>query len=324
MAHLQFKKNGQYPAMRNRRRKTGLDNLLAAPWWVSILFGIGAYIFLRWIIPSLFAGNPFLVSLSVLSQSIAWLALPAFGLIALIAFLGTKKAPSKTHYQAYKEKLEPRHTNASATALDHTWGNHVPPFAVHHTGEAPQIPTWNLGSLRSLEWKRFELLCAKYYETLGFKSLTQASGADGGIDIRLYRSDLTHPMAIVQCKAWNSKFNGVKELRELLGVMVHEKVTRGIFITSGSYTNEALAFAASNPIQLLDGENFLQRILQLEPEQRNVLAEFAFSGDYSTPSCASCGIKMIMRHSKNGPFWGCLNYPRCHTKIRVRKAANGS
>lgn len=300
--------------MRRHKRKSGLENLLASPWWVSAVMGVGAYFFLRWILPSLFAAHPVLAALSQLSQSIAWLPLAAFGLIAVIAFFRAKKPAVQTEHRTHREP--------TANAVpQQAWERQIHTSSLHQTGEAPTIPAWSLSALRSLEWKRFELLCAKYYETLDFKAVTQASGPDGGIDVRLYRSDLTHPIAIVQCKAWNSKANGVKELRELLGVMAHEKVERGIFITSGSYTSEALGFGSSNPIQLLDGEAFLQRILQLDITHQDVLAKFAFSGDYRTPSCPSCGIKMILREQQSRPFWGCLHYPRCRNTFKIRKAA---
>jgi len=44
-----------------------------------------------------------------------------------------------------------------------------------------------------------------------------------------------------------------------------------------------------------------------------VCHSFATAGDYTTPTCASCGVKMIVRTPKAGgkAFWGCVNYPRC-------------
>ena len=27
--------------------------------------------------------------------------------------------------------------------------------------------------------------------------------------------------------------------------------------------------------------------------------------------CPKCGAKMVLRNGKNGPFWGCSNYPTC-------------
>lgn len=54
------------------------------------------------------------------------------------------------------------------------------------------------------------------------------------------------PTAIVQCKAWGDSYVGVKPIRELLGVMVHENVPRAFFMASGKYSEEAKAFAEPN------------------------------------------------------------------------------
>ena len=169
-----------------------------------------------------------------------------------------------------------------------------------------------------LEWKRFELLCAEYYEAVGFKTETLDAGPDGGIDIKLFKLDPTKPLAIVQCKAWNTTQVGVKEIRELLGVMAHKQIGRGIFATTGTYTKDAIDFGATSPIQLLDGPTLTNKILDLPLEKQNALLQFAFEGDYRTPSCASCGVKMLARDSKRGAFWGCPHYPHCKTTLRMR------
>ncbi|MGB8857191.1 MAG: topoisomerase DNA-binding C4 zinc finger domain-containing protein [Burkholderiales bacterium] len=44
----------------------------------------------------------------------------------------------------------------------------------------------------------------------------------------------------------------------------------------------------------------------------------ATEGEYSTPSCPSCGIKMLIRSGRQGNFWGCKNFPRCRQILHVR------
>jgi restriction system protein len=101
--------------------------------------------------------------------------------------------------------------------------------------------------------------------------------------------------------------------------MTSEKVGRGIFLTTSTFTKEARAFADANPIQLLDGPAFLKKIQDLPFAAQSALLSFAFSGDYATPSCASCGIKMVKRNSKRGPFWSCRNYPGCKFNLQIRR-----
>ncbi|CAL60248.1 Putative restriction endonuclease [Herminiimonas arsenicoxydans] len=305
--------------MARKRKQSGIDALIRSPWWVSAILGAVGYIVLRWITPTFFASNPLLAALGILSRSIAWLAPCAFGVLALFSFFANKRTATKLtlppkHKFTDVKKPEP---SFNINPQDKLGNTPIPATSSTPDVSAPaHPPTWSIESLRSLEWKRFELLCAQYYEAAGFKAVTIAAGADGGIDVKLFKIDPNLPIAIVQCKAWR-KAVGVKEVRELLGVMAHEKVARGIFITNGSYTPDALAFGASNPIQLLDGQAFLGKIIDLDATAQDKLIAFAFDGDYRTPTCASCGIKLVKRKT----FWGCTNFPRCRTTIYFKNAA---
>lgn len=307
--------------MARRRKNEGLAAVLVMlPWWISVAVGCIAFAAMRWIIPSVMARSPILVGLSVLSQSLAWLALLLFGVLAAIAFarsqtIGNGNPIARSPGKVSGARRVPPSNRPTAT-IDPGWG--------HSSQNAGPIPasseafnSWTLQALRALEWKRFELLCAKYYEAVGFQSETLRCGADGGIDVKLFKIDPNKPIAIVQCKAWNVYSVGVKQVRELLGVMAHEKVGRGIFITTSTYTSDALTFGGANPIQLLDGERFLKKIQDLPQNQQDSLRKFAFDGDYRTPTCASCGIKMTKRDGKRGAFWGCLNYPRCKNRFPI-------
>lgn len=173
--------------------------------------------------------------------------------------------------------------------------------------------TWTLELLKKIEWKRFEEISAKLMNELGFRTETIPFGADGGIDIKLYKEDSKHPDALIQCKAWNQKI-GVKPIREMLGVMTHHKV-KGIFIITGDYTQEAKNFARENKIDLVDGERFLYIIKTLTEDAQKRLLNKATEGDYTTPTCASCGIKMIRKPK----FWGCSHFPRCRNKIPAKQ-----
>ncbi|HEX9171356.1 MAG TPA: topoisomerase DNA-binding C4 zinc finger domain-containing protein, partial [Telluria sp.] len=61
-----------------------------------------------------------------------------------------------------------------------------------------------------------------------------------------------------------------------------------------------------------------KKIRDLPADDQQALLRFAFEGDYTTPTCASCGVKMVARDSKRGAFWGCQHYPRCKTTLPMR------
>lgn len=125
----------------------------------------------------------------------------------------------------------------------------------------------------------------------------------------------------MQCKAWGERFVGVKPIRELLGVMTHEKIGKAFFMASGSYSDEAKIVANANRITLIDGSMLLTMIQRLPADKCEALLSFATAGDYLTPTCPSCGVKMKVVVGTDGrpDFWGCRNYPRCRQKLGKRR-----
>ncbi|MFA5263032.1 MAG: restriction endonuclease [Opitutaceae bacterium] len=188
--------------------------------------------------------------------------------------------------------------------------------------QPPSKPVWALEFLRAIEWKRFEELVAAYAHELGYEAKTTRIGPDGGVDVLLFQSDQSKPIMAVQCKAWNSYKVGVKPVRELFGVMAADGVANGAFFTTNEFTNEALKFAVGKNLDLVDGREFLARINQLPAGGCERLLTMAAAGDYTTPTCPRCGIKMVRRTASKGPnqgqsFWGCENYPRCKSTFNI-------
>lgn len=177
---------------------------------------------------------------------------------------------------------------------------------------------WSLELIRSLEWKRFEELCDNYFKAKGWTTQPANFGADGGVDIFLYGRDSTKPLGIVQCKAWGSAIVGVKEIRELFGVMTDIGSALGIFITTSAYSQDAKRFAADKHIKLMDTAQLLGLIEALPSGQQKTLLATAIEGDYRTPSCPKCGVKLLIRDFRKSPFWGCRNFPRCRYTMRIR------
>lgn len=177
---------------------------------------------------------------------------------------------------------------------------------------------WTLELLLSLEWKRFEEVCRNYFIDTGFNARLTRSGADGGVDIQIYENNCI--VCLIQCKAWTWKIN-VKEIRELYGIMASEKIANSIFITTSSYTKDALEFSQEKNIRLWDGNELIKRIKALPPDKKEKLLLFATAGDYTIPTCARCEQKMVRRKAKNSgkEFWGCINFPRCKSTIQMRK-----
>lgn len=199
-------------------------------------------------------------------------------------------------------------------------------------GPVPLVPsrraasperTWTRELLSQLKWKRFEDVVAAYSRELGYEAKTTRIGADGGVDVQLFQNGQPQPVWIIQCKAWDAYKVGVKPVRELFGVMAAEKVGNGAFFTTGEFTAEAADWARDKKVDLVNGREFISRIGQMSATAQQSLLNLATEGDYTTPTCPSCGIKMVERvagkgRSEGNHFWGCPNFPRgCKQTFKI-------
>jgi hypothetical protein len=182
---------------------------------------------------------------------------------------------------------------------------------------------WSLALLRRIEWRRFEQLCGSYFGILGFSARRIRVATEGGVDIDLYTHETDGRSMIVQCAAWSTNTVGIKLLRALREVMIAENVAEGVVLSSGQFTREARDFAGKENIGLVSGAELLQHIAGLPPEQGAALLKLATQGDFVTPTCPACDVKMEARTSADAgrKFWGCTNYPRCkHTFFSTHNA----
>jgi restriction system protein len=326
---------------KNRRGKSLFEELMDAPWQASIVIGAITFIGLKWVLPSIAGSNMFLKPVAQAFSELAWLFSGFFFVVGAIAFARTaasrKQAPRLKVVKNAAELVEvrPQGRQEPSIANPPPSGTQVrrgvmgepmdiyPVWKEQHADIAPKSTAWSLEVIRDVEWKRFEDVCQKFYELSGIRSETTALGPDGGIDIRLYQDGSGRPTSIVQCKAWGERLVGVKPVRELLGVMTHEKIGKAFFMASGHFSDDAKQIASSNGITLINGEMLLMMIKRLPPKDQATLLSFATEGDYTVPTCPSCGIKMRRVDGTNGrgDFWGCHNYPRCRQKLGMRREA---
>ncbi|MDX1953049.1 MAG: restriction endonuclease [Verrucomicrobiota bacterium] len=172
--------------------------------------------------------------------------------------------------------------------------------------------------------EEFENLVGPIFRTRGyFVENVGGGGADGGIDLRLRR---TGEITLVQCKRWKVFKVGVKPIREFFGVMTSEGVDRGVFVSSGIYTNEALRFAEGKALELIDGAQFAEMAKAYQAHGRLQRTEVSAASLEDTtpnrPECPTCGKPMVLRRAKTGKnagqeFWGCSAYPHCRGIVSI-------
>jgi restriction system protein len=168
---------------------------------------------------------------------------------------------------------------------------------------------WDLDTIRRLPHRQFEILCQRLFEAMGAQvQINEGGGADGGIDLKVYKGEKLE--IIVQCKQYPKKQIGVNLIREFFGVMTSERVLKGIFITSGSFTESAKEFAETNGVMLADGV-----ALEMKLRKHNVLQSSEFTPNAPDEIvCPLCNSPMVWRESGN--FWGCSAFAstRCSGK----------
>lgn len=294
----------------NRRRTSGqharqrsTEKLLEARLTVLVI-GIAI-----WLTPMFLNGNPLL---GALAQGLRTpgLLLVGIGVVLLAIYVLVRKAAKPNEEAPTSLRATTPRRNSGGMARKE------PVMAPLPDVQAPALTSWNEDVLSQIEWRRFEALFAQ----AGFETRSQSHGADGGVDIWLHSKNADGPVAVVQCKHWQGKPVGVREMREFLGVMVSHGLKRGTYATSSTYTREALEFAKANGINAQDGSALLQMIRSRSLEQQASLLAVATEGEYWRPTCASCGVKMVERTPKNGgaAFWGCVNFPQCRATLPMR------
>lgn len=291
--------------MGKRNKKTSLfEGLIIAasklPWYVSIALAITSYVMLSQlaVAPNV-PDNPSL-SLTTMVLPHIYFMLSTIGqfLLPLIFCLGVGFS-LKTSMQKAKS------SNSSSSIAD-------------------RVPNaWSLELIKDIEWRNFEKLCARYFQEKGYEVEETGAGQDGGVDLYLFKplksGRFTHdnnPFCVVQCKSWLTKQVGVRTIRELYGVMAAEDIELGVVVASGYFTEDAKIFAEGKQLQLISGAELLKLITALPLDAQNTLLKETTAGDYKTPSCPTCDIKLVKRTSNkinaSGlPFWGCRNFPRC-------------
>ncbi len=272
--------------------------VLALSWPMAAVLAFISFSFAWGLTPLLFGGDPLFAPIR---HGLAWLA---YGLALALAVL----ALCKWHWQR-SDHSDPFVDSPLPQVFFQSLRYRHKPLT------PPALSPWTLATLQQVEWKRFEELCAAYFREKGLLCRMTPPGPDGGIDIRLYQ-DPEQPertTALVQCKAMRRV--GIKPMREFLGVVVNEKLSKGFFMTSGEFTDESKAFAHNNRLIPIDGALMLTMILRLPEDAQQRLFTLATAGDWTTPTCPQCGYKMQRKDPPTGkPFWGC---PRARCKGRL-------
>ncbi|HET9977874.1 MAG TPA: restriction endonuclease [Burkholderiaceae bacterium] len=273
----------------SRRRRTSLADELfevtsRVPWWVGIALAVSSYLLLHWI-----AGRPLNFDpkapsfVGIVMRGVATAGQYLLPIIFLAGALGSALA---------------RHRAKS--------------LLVEARSRTP------LAAIDGMSWAQFEALVGEVFREMGYRVVeTGGGGADGGVDLVMTKDG---EKFLVQCKQWRAFKVGVGVVRELYGVMSARGAVGGFVVTSGTFTDDAKAFAEGRNVHLVDGrrvEAWIRRRRDAAPTPAPTPpAAPSTPTAAATPSCPSCGAAMIKREARRGAnagglFWGCTTYPTC-------------
>ena len=273
-----------------RRKKSSpaediMDLVALAPWWVGVGLAITAFLLLHRV-----AGLPLVTMApgSQLAQSMSRAMVVAAAQLGqyVVPMLCLAGAALSAWRRRQRASLVVKVTQSeSASALD------------------------------GMTWQQFEVLVGEAFRLQGFQVIeTGGGGADGGVDLVLKRGAETF---LVQCKQWRALKVSVQVVRELYGVMAAQGAAGGFVVTSGRFTDDAVAFAHGRNVRLIDGtklHGLLQQARRATAPQpvRPPVASPAID----VPTCPRCAQRMVQRAARRGAnagqtFWGCQDFPNC-------------
>lgn len=123
---------------------------------------------------------------------------------------------------------------------------------------------------RELKGHPFAEFAAHLLEAIGYRTRVSPPGPDGGIDIIAHKDELGFepPIIKVQVKSVEESI-GAPQVQALFGNVEQTSGEFGLFITLGSFTNQAITFARSKSNLRLDYTSHLKnRILVQDQKER--------------------------------------------------------
>ena len=129
-----------------------------------------------------------------------------------------------------------------------------------------------LAQLQALSPAEFEQWVGDRFQQQGYYVRNTADSADHGVDLWLATPD--GQTAVAQCKRYNGTV-GEPAVRDLYGVMQHEKAALGFLVTTGRLSDSARRWAEGKPMVLLDG----QQLIAMAQDEGQLPAADARTGD---------------------------------------------
>lgn len=222
---------------------------------VQLLAGAG----LLTLMPSVMAESPFTQALEY-AQPLSWVMF-AVGVGVLLGqrYLGGKRAPTVGIAEVVRTETRP---DAGAA------------------GPASSRPNClDAGVLRRIPEGRFDAVVEALFARSGSRVRARSRLAEGGADVVLEPDGTAAPASILRCRQRAGKTVSIEEIRELERAMAAQGLRSGHFATTSLLTPDAIAYARSRGIRLLDAYGILRMAAKLTAADRQALLDVAADDD---------------------------------------------
>jgi restriction system protein len=273
----------------SRRAKNRFDQWIGfgskLPWWTGVLFAWAAYAWLHAVAAREAAAVIESVDAGRLVGQTTFLRLVSVG--QYLVPLGFLSVAAVSAYGRFRRRaLHPRETTTPGRS-----------------------------ALNAMSGSQFELLMGESFRRKGYAVPPRSGCVEGGLDLALKKGGDTF---LVRYKQWRAIRVGADTVRELDAVMAERGVTGGFVVTSGTFTDEARAFALGKRIELIDG-TALHALIRGVSVPAKVFRDPLSLLTTGAPFCPECQSRMRQRKVRSGPqagkaFWRCLRYPDCKGK----------
>jgi hypothetical protein len=115
----------------------------------------------------------------------------------------------------------------------------------------------------------FEKFVAHLFRQRGYQVKRRGGRGDHGVDLEMRQAN--GKKAVVQCKRYSSNV-GPDVVRELFGVLIHERAAHAFLVTSADISASARQWASDKPMTLIDGE----ALLKLANVKRDTVSGIAY------------------------------------------------
>src|SRR3954447_5747530 len=153
--------------------------------------------------------------------------------------------------------------------------------SIEEEPSADRIETYSrdfvIDALYGLDPYRFEHFVAALLRAMGYRAQPTKASGDGGVDVIASRDPLglEPPIVKVQCKKTLGTIGG-PDIQKLVGTLAHGGSEVGLFVTLGSYSNDAAHIERTRQdLRLINATQLVEMIFDhyeaLEPEWRRLL-----------------------------------------------------